>query len=215
MKISVLTSSKEHPITPILYDWKKETELSGHVTEVVFDKASLTNGDILFLVSCSEILTQVDRKKFSATLVIHASDLPADRGWSPHIWNIINGKNEITVSLLEADDKVDAGAIIKKVKFHLNGDELLDEINTQLFKIETELMTYAIGNAEHLERSPQTGEIGAYRPKRTPADSKLDVDLSIADQFNLMRTVDNTRYPAFFFYAGHKYVLKIEKANDD
>ena len=74
----------------------------------------LAGGEILFLVSCNEIIGKDVRDRYMATLVIHASDLPKGRGWSPHIWQIIEGKKEIMVSLLEAEDAVDSGAIWAK-----------------------------------------------------------------------------------------------------
>ena len=66
-------------------------------------------GDILFLVSCSEIVKKDIRMKFRHTLVLHASSLPKGRGWSPHIWEILNGADQIVISLLEAEDKIDSG----------------------------------------------------------------------------------------------------------
>jgi methionyl-tRNA formyltransferase len=57
----------------------------------------------------------VDRAKYDSSLVLHASDLPAGRGWSPHIWAITNGAESVTLSLLEAEDQVDSGRIWKKM----------------------------------------------------------------------------------------------------
>jgi len=49
-------------------------------------------------------------------------------------------------------------------------------------------------------------------PKRTPQHSQLDPHRSIAEQFDLLRVVDNDRYPAFMDFRGARYVIKIEKA---
>jgi len=97
------------------------------------DKAELQRGDILFLVSCSQLVQDLDRDKFNNGLVLHASDLPKGRGWSPYIWSVLEGTSQITVSLLEANDPVDTGAIWLKEKFDLKGHELLSEINEKLF----------------------------------------------------------------------------------
>ena len=37
----------------------------------------------------------------------------------------------------------------------------------------------------------------------------------IKDQFNLLRIVDNSRYPAFFIHKNKKYVLKISRMNNN
>ncbi|MFO7736161.1 MAG: hypothetical protein R6W70_08115, partial [bacterium] len=57
---------------------------------------------------------------------------------------------------------------------------------------------------------PQNGESSVW-PKRTPADSELDVDKTIAEQFDLLRTVNNRDFPAFFRYRGERYTMRITK----
>jgi methionyl-tRNA formyltransferase len=211
MKISILTSDSKHPVVKSLVEWKDSMLQKGHEVVIIFDKKELTNGDILFLVSCGQIIKESDRKSFKSVLVLHASDLPSARGWSPHIWAIVRGENEITVSLLEAEDPVDSGRIWLKQKFHLNGHELLTEINEKLFKTELELMTKAVEQYNTIIPKPQIGIPGDYLHKRTPDHSQLQPELSLADQFDLLRVVDNERYPAFFDYRGHRYLIKIEK----
>ena len=55
---------------------------------------------------------------------------------------------------------------------------------------------------------PQHGEASHYR-RRRPADSQLDPERSLAEQVNLLRVVDNHRYPAFFHWRGRSYVLEV------
>lgn len=61
---------------------------------------------------------------------------------------------------------------------------------------------------------PQTGKSSFY-PRRSPQDSELDPQRSLIEQFNLLRVVDNERYPAFFELAGHQYVIRVMKALRD
>jgi methionyl-tRNA formyltransferase len=56
----------------------------------------------------------------------------------------------------------------------------------------------------------QFGEETFY-PRRGAIDSELSIDSTIRQQFDLLRTVDNEAYPAFFYHKGNKYILKIEK----
>lgn len=215
MKITILCTDQNHPVLHSIRVWINEMEMKGHSLDLVFDRSELLGGDILFLVSCSQIIRSFDREKYSKTMVLHASDLPKGRGWSPHIWTIINGGNEIVVSLLEAADNVDTGAIWLKTKFYLSGHELLSEINEKLFEVELFLMTKFISELSELMPEMQMGPSGEYLPKRTPMDSQLDPYKTIAEQFNILRIVDNSRYPAFFDYKGIRYILKIEKAKND
>lgn len=215
MRITILCTDQSHPVLVPIRVWIGAMEMEGHSLDLVFNKSELCGGDVLFLVSCSQIIGLSDREKYSKTMVLHASDLPKGRGWSPHIWTIINGGNEIVVSLVEADDRVDTGKIWLKTKFSLSGHELLSEINKKLFEAELFLMTKFISEASELAPQKQMETTGKYMPKRTPADSQLDPHKTIVEQFNLLRVVDNSRYPAFFDYQGIRYTLKIEKVEND
>lgn len=215
MKISILISDFNHPITSFLNSWCEKFINSGNSVDFFNKKEDLIGGDILFLISCSQIINIEDRIKFSKTLVLHASDLPIGRGWSPYIWAILDGANKITVSLLEAEDKVDTGEIWQKKSFSLDGTELYDEINKKLFNTEMALMTFAIENFKTVNPLPQQKGKETYYRKRSEIDSKLDINKTISEQFDLMRTVDPIRYPAFFEHRGQKYICKLEKFKDE
>jgi methionyl-tRNA formyltransferase len=215
MKISVLCTDPNHPVVNNLREWIDQMSDKGHMGSLIFDKAELQGGDILFLVSCSQLIRDTERKKYRATLVLHASDLPNGRGWSPYVWSILSGANQITVSLLEASEPVDSGAIWLKTTFALDGHELLPEINEKLFAAELSLMSQAVDQFGSIKPSQQMGEPGPHMAKRSPADSRLDPNKSIAEQFNLLRVVDSQRYPAFFDYQGKRYLVKIEKVKNE
>ena len=77
------------------------------------------------------------------------------------------------------------------------------------------LMTQAVQQFSYIKPIQQVGEPGEYLRKRNPADSRIDPNISISDQFNLLRVADQQRYPAFFDYQGVKYLIKIEKAKSE
>lgn len=215
MKISILCTDSNHPVAKSLRLWVADMCSKGHSASLLYDKADLHGGDVLFLVSCSQFIQDADRKRYRAVLVLHASDLPRGRGWSPHIWSILNGVNQVTVCLLEANDHIDGGAIWLKTEFNLEGHELLQEINEKLFAAELSLMTQAIERFERISPVQQLGDPGPYMPKRAPADSRLDPNKTIAEQFDLLRIVDSQRYPAFFDYRGKRYLIRIEKGENE
>jgi methionyl-tRNA formyltransferase len=185
-----------------------------HCVELVQEKTHLTSGAILFLISCSEIITSSDRAKFESCLVLHASDLPKGRGWSPHIWELLQGADFITLSLLEVEDKVDSGRIWKKKRIPVPKHALWDEINHLLFSAEIELIDYAVGAFAQVSPTVQNIDSGAtYYPRRTPKDSEIDVFKTIAEQFDMIRVCDPNRFPAYFEFMGQRYILKLEKSN--
>jgi methionyl-tRNA formyltransferase len=214
MKVSILCSSPDHPVNDHLDRWVSDNE-GKHVIQIARRKEELLGGDILFLISCSEIVRETERQMYESALVIHASDLPAGRGWSPHIWSIINGVQDIVVTLLEAEDKVDSGAIWHKIPISISADLLSNEINNLLFDVELELMDFALDNFDQIQPYEQDSDIRAsYNVKRIPEDSRIDLEKNIKSQFDLMRVCDPVRFPAFFELHGHKYFIRLEKSDD-
>jgi methionyl-tRNA formyltransferase len=211
MEISILCTDPEHPVIQRLQTWISSMSSIGHSVSLMHDKKDLQGGDILFLVSCGQLIGDVSRNLFTNTLVLHASDLPQGRGWSPYIWTILEGAKSITVSLLDAKDPVDTGAVWLKEVFNLEGHELLPEINEMLFTVELSLMTKAVAKIKDIVPLEQSGDSGRYLQKRGPEDSRLDPHKTIAEQFDLLRVVDSKRFPAFIDYRGKRYLIKIEK----
>lgn len=147
-----------------------------------------------------------------AHLVIHASAVPEGRGWSPHIWQILEGENTIPVTLLEAEDEVDSGLIWHQESIHLRGDELFDEINSKLFRVTFQLMDFAVERKATIQPRPQDDTHATYFRKRTAVDSELDPDKTIAEQFDLLRVADPDRYPCFFEYRGVRFTVILRKS---
>ncbi len=215
MKISIINSDSNHPINPFLNNFIDELK-SHHELSLVRLQSELDNGHILFLISCVEKISPEVLQNFNKTFVIHASDLPQGRGWSPHIWQLLSGAEEVVLSMIEASPEIDSGDIWLKEKIQIPQDALWDEINEILFSSEIELMRYAVNNYKTLTKSVQAPEVEpTYFRKRKLSDSKIDVNKSIEQQFNLIRACDPNRYPAYLELYGSKYKLVLEKMNND
>lgn len=182
----------------------------GHSARLAFDFASDGGYDICFLLSYGRIVPPEGLARNRHNIVVHESALPAGKGWSPLTWQVLEGRTEIPITLFEASAAVDAGHIYLTDVMHFRGTELVDELRavqgrTTLALCERFVREYP----ESAERGrEQVGEESFY-PRRRPADSRLDVTRSIAEQFNLLRVCDNERYPAYFEHAGERYTLKI------
>lgn len=212
-RVSLLISDSSHPMYPVLQQWAEENSNIYNISLVAQVDQLPRDGDILFLVSCSEFITKAIRDRFRYTLVLHASDLPRGKGWSPHVWSVINGENHITVSLINAEDTIDSGDIWRTANIQLDGTELYQEINQKLFTAEISLINWACQHIESAEPRRQHGE-ESYYPKRAPEDSRIEPSASIAEQFDLLRVCDERRFPAFFEFRGKRYRIRLEKMDE-
>lgn len=214
MKITLLCSDAMHPVNSYLERWI--AGVGNHLqVELVREKKFADGGDILFLVSCSEIIEKPERERYSACLVLHASDLPKGRGWSPHVWEIGAGAEFITLSLLEAEDKVDSGRVWKKIDLQVPKHALWNEINEILFQAELELIEFAISQFSDMKPESQQDDSDAiYYRRRNLEDSEIDPFKTIAEQFDTIRVCDPNRFPAYFELLGKRYLLKLEKSDD-
>jgi len=175
----------------------------------------LIDFDIVFILSYHKIIPQNILNANKYDIVIHASSLPHGKGWAPLFWQILEGKNEITFTMFEASNGVDNGDIYMQKTLKLNGYELHDEIRDKQAKLIIEMCLEFVENYKQYKNPiPQVGKESFY-PKRTPKDSKLDIEKSLKEQFNLLRICLNDEYPAFFEIDGHKYILKIEEDKRD
>lgn len=216
MKISLLCTNADHPVNGALRIW---ADLNSRANDVVIcrDKKNLPGGDLLFLVSCSQLIDEPTRSLYRHTLVLHASNLPEGRGWSPHIWELLDGAKSITVSLLDAEDEVDSGAIWAKREMSVPLGALYDEINKALFETEISLMSEAVARInDETAPVPQDATVEpTFHRKRTPADSEIDPSLSLQALFNKIRLMDPERYPAYFYLHGQKYTIELRKVSSD
>ncbi|MEY2632895.1 MAG: hypothetical protein RIR00_1549 [Pseudomonadota bacterium] len=214
MKISIVCTHADHPVFPHLQAWQR-AQRPQHDVELVHGPAELSGGDLLFLISCHQRIDATTRSRYRHSLVIHASDLPAGRGWSPLVWQILEGRQEIAVTLLEAAEQIDSGAIWHKTWLHFAGHELVDEIHAALFAAELELMDFAVAHCDTLTPQPQPDQGISHYRRRTPEDSRLDPAQSLAALFDQLRIADPQHYPAFFELRGHRYQLFLQKADSD
>lgn len=173
-----------------------------------YDK--VRHGSIAFFLGCTRLAPEEVLTRNSWTLIVHESIVPKGRGFAPLTWQILEGRNRIPVTLLGANREPDAGPIYLQRWLEFEGHELHDELRAAQGRATVQLCMDFLACERPPAGKPQTGRASHY-PRRSPDDSRLDPEASIASQFDLLRVVDNNRYPAFFDYRGHRYLLRIEK----
>ncbi|QMU66472.1 MAG: methionyl-tRNA formyltransferase [Flavobacteriaceae bacterium] len=213
MKIQLLTDNPKSWIIPYVHKLKEDLKLRypSYRVLLVDDHEKVKEGDVLCLLACEKVFKKLKLNTYN--LVVHESNLPKGKGWSPVTWQVLEGKSKIPVTLFEATDKVDSGKIYLQDFIILKGDELLTEIKHQQGIITNKLILEFIKKYPSITGREQFGEESFYK-RRTAKDSELDIRSSIDKQFNLLRICDNERYPAFFYKNDVKYILKIFKENE-
>jgi len=198
-----------------LHELRHEWLLAGHSVLWVHDKDELLSGDFCFYLGCGQIVPTTILSKFQHNLVVHESDLPKGKGWSPLTWQILEGCHRLPVTLIEAVETVDCGDVYAQEWLNFDGHELVDELRKKQAHATVSLckrFVYEYPNILKVRRK-QVG-VESFFPRRRVADSELDPSMSIDSQFNLLRVVDNDRYPAFFEHQGQRYYLNIQKLID-
>jgi methionyl-tRNA formyltransferase len=211
MKITILTDNPNSWILPYVDDLKKD--LNRHDVTHVYKTSDIVGGDIMLVLSCEKILKAEYLKLHKSNVVVHPSKVPLGKGWSPLAWQVLEGSNNIPVSLFEAVEAVDAGDVYIVDYIKLEGHELNEEIKHQQGLLTMKMVKQYINEFESMVGIPQSGEETFY-PRRRQKENELDIDKTIAEQFNLFRVVDNERYPAHFNLNGTKYILKIYKDDE-
>ncbi|MNX53252.1 UDP-2,4-diacetamido-2,4,6-trideoxy-beta-L-altropyranose hydrolase [compost metagenome] len=187
-------------------------EAQGHALTWVHEVARIPEGDFAFYWGCGQLVPPELLARNRHNLVVHESALPHGKGWSPLTWQVLEGRQEIPVTLFEAMPAVDSGVIYLQGTLRLRGNELVDELREGQAR-ETLRLSLAFLEAypEVVRRARHQQGEATYYPRRTREDSRLDPHRSLAEQFNLLRVVDNERYPAFFDWEGERYELAIRR----
>ncbi|MHC4183810.1 MAG: formyltransferase family protein [Planctomycetota bacterium] len=207
-KIAVLTS-KSSWFLPYAKKFVELLNSKNYEAKLLFEHEKIGKSfEIVFILCYFRIIERAYLAKHKHNLVVHESDLPKGRGWAPLFWQILEGKNEIPVVLFEASESADDGDIYIKDYINFKGTELHDEIREKQAVKTTELCLRFLEEIAYLAPTKQKVAPTFYK-RRTPKDSKVDINRSIKEQFNLLRTVNNEDFPAYFHHKGSRYILKI------
>jgi UDP-4-amino-4,6-dideoxy-N-acetyl-beta-L-altrosamine N-acetyltransferase len=208
----VILSDEESWINDYIPDLLEEWEAQGHCVRWANDVGQAGGGDLCFCLGLGQIVPRAVRDRFNHVLVVHESDLPKGRGWSPLTWQILDGADHIPVTVIEAADDVDSGPVYAQRWIAFEGHELIDELRAaQAAATHALCRAFVDDYPESAAQGREQAREPTYYPRRRPADSELNPEHSLTEQFNRLRVADNRRYPVFFDCRGHRYILRIER----
>jgi methionyl-tRNA formyltransferase len=212
----MLLSDQTSWLNPWLDDLAEEWQAAGHECFIAHQVVDAVPADFCFCLSFGRIVSAGVRQQYNHTLVVHESDLPNGRGWSPMSWQILEAKDHIPVTLLEAIDKVDACSIYLQEWINLEGTELSPKWRKLQAEATKRLCHAFISSYPSIldKAQAQIGEPTFYS-RRCAEDSRLDSEKTFSEQFNLLRIIDNEQYPAFFEINEEKFILRIRSTKTD
>lgn len=182
----------------------------GHSVIYVFNKQGIQKGDVCLLLSCTKLIQEEFLKLNENNIVIHASDLPSGKGFSPLQWQILEGKNQITLTLFEVVNEVDSGPYYIKDIVEYDGTEMLPDLRDKMAKKINWMALKYINEYYSIEPIKQFG-VESFYPRRKKEDDEIDPQKNIIELFNHFRVADNKKYPLFFKHMGQEYSIKVEK----
>lgn len=209
MKVTIVMDNPNNWFYPRIAGLVRRIKEVGHTCAFYSHTRKVPrHSDVTFYLGHEGYIGKEVRAKSRHNIVVHASDLPKGKGMSPATWQILEGKKTIPVTLFEVAAGFDTGDYYLKDRVALDGTELIAEWQEKLGACVEWMILAFVKNIRHMKPKKQTGRGSVYR-RRGPEDSKLDPSKTIKAQFNLLRIVDNERYPAFFRHKGRKYIMKV------
>ena len=170
----------------------------------------LVQSDVSFFIGCTQLVSPENLKKSALNLVVHESALPEGKGFAPVAWQILEGKHDIPICLIEASEAADSGDIWLQDSFSLTGSELYHEWGAKQGQATLALCIKFLSDSQGIIPIKQHG-VETFYARRTPRDSELSIEKTLEQQFDLLRTVDNDNFPAFFHHRGKTYKLEISE----
>ncbi|MCM1285577.1 MAG: methionyl-tRNA formyltransferase [Acetobacter sp.] len=148
------------------------------------------NADVIVVVAYGKILPAVilTASKYGC-INVHASLLPKYRGAAPIQWAVLNGDKESGVTIMQMDEGLDTGDMLKVVKTNIGENETSEELFERLSVIGSNALIETLKEIENNMLSPisQKDSDSCYASKITKELSPINWTKSAAEIHNLVR----------------------------
>jgi len=162
---------------------------------------------LIVALSYQKIIKNVSQYK--NVVIIHSSDLPKGRGWGAIYYSFAEKLSSYVVTVLFANEVVDAGHIIAQARFPIKADYTAPFLRSLDFKVSLILIS------KILERWPNGDYVGkeqignpSYRKKRIPNDNVCDSNENLYSLMPHLRGCE-AAHPAFFYFNNVKYLIEV------
>jgi methionyl-tRNA formyltransferase len=178
--------------------------------KILSDKCDITEEfDIVLLSGVHYILPEdlINKPRYGC-YCFHESPLPEGRGSAPIQWAVSNKRPNLTITMFKANAKIDRGYYTNQINIPIRDIDVYEELETKRRSIIKESLILFLTELKEgvIVLREQTGA-SSYNKKRLAKDSELDINKTIAQQWDLLRICDNENFPAFFTIGNRKVIL--------
>lgn len=170
------------------------------------------NISFLCAIGFSKILSRelLDATKLGA-INCHGGDLPYYRGASPIPWQIINGENKGSASILCMTEGIDDGPIIKQEYYDIddqdNATTITDKVNKIFIKNVPKVISSIFENGKIPKGKKQSNHNECYWTRRVPSDGLINwKDMNVYEITNMVRALTSP-YPGAYSYIDNKKII--------
>jgi methionyl-tRNA formyltransferase len=175
---------------------------TGSITSVT-EEISRLNPDIGVCAGWTQIIPEevlsLPRNGFVG---LHASSLPHGRGGAPINWSIIQGQDEVGLSLFEFVEEVDDGDIIAQSEVEIEERDDVKTVYDKITWLASDLLDTSLQKLEAGEGVGQSQDRteATYRPQRKPDDGIIEWDRSANELHDWIRALTHPYPGAFTFH---------------
>ena len=166
--------------------------------------------EIVFLLGYTSRFKVTQNQNIKNIFLVHESNLPKGRGWSPIRYQLLDNKEKIKCCLISCQDPIDSGDIYEVGTLNIKKTDLYDDIKIKQYKITMLLIKRLLDKYPHIKSKKQVGKITWYK-KLSSKDDELDINKSLSSQFNKIRSTDYNNHQNYFYLNNQKFFLRITK----
>jgi methionyl-tRNA formyltransferase len=137
-------------------------------------------------------------------LNVHTSLLPKYRGAAPIQWAIIEGERETGVTIMQTDQGLDTGPILRQERLSIGPDETALELAPRLSELGARMTLETLERVETLERTPQDDTQATLARLLTKDDGRVRWNESARAIYDRFRGVAG--WPGTFFESDGRLV---------
>lgn len=143
---------------------------------------------------------------------IHPAILPEYKGYHPIPYVLMNNEKKHGITAHLMTENVDAGGIIFCKKFNIDQLSTIVSIQNKIKKMIPSFLRKLINilNSKKIKiKLNKCKRTKIIAPKRSPKDSEIDANMKFKDAFNLIRSCDPKRFPAYYLVNRKKIYVSL------